>query len=359
MGTLQHAYCILLAGGVGRRLWPASQKARPKQFLDFFGAGRTLLQQTFDRFAAFIPTDHIFVTTFEDYVPLVRQQLPTLPAANILPEPVRLNTAPAAIWGTWHAAMADPEASVVVSPCDQWITDDARFAAEITAALDYVATHERFLAIGVRPSMPNTEYGYIQMGDAADAPGLYTVQSFSEKPETELAQVFMESGEFLWNTGIHLWRAETLNRYLSAQSGRAEQSVDKVARQMITIAEEVALVRSRYSEGMPKSVSLLVLEHCPGALVMECTFGWADIGRWTEVRDHCRTDVDGNAVSGDARVLFSGTSHTIVRLPSGRKAVIAGLDDYIVAEEGDTLLVCPNSNPDAVRRLINEALVEL
>ena len=150
METRDHNYCIILAGGVGRRLWPASQKELPKQFIDFFGTGRTLLQQTYDRFARFIPQDHIYVSTFEGYVSLVSEQLP---------EPVQLNTAPAAIWGTWHAVLADAEANVVVTPADQLIQNDERFREQLLQGLDYVSTHPQFLAIGVRPTQPNTAYG--------------------------------------------------------------------------------------------------------------------------------------------------------------------------------------------------------
>lgn len=202
METLNHNYCIILAGGNGRRLWPASQKDMPKQFIDFFGTGRTLLQQTYDRFVRFIPQDHIFVSTFEDYVPLVKQQLPQIADNRILPEPVQLNTAPAAIWGTWHTVLADADARVVVTPADQLIQGEDQFEKQILRGLDYVGSHQNFLAMGVKPTHPNTAYGYIQMGEEEDGEKLYTVKSFSEKPAADYAQMFVDSGEFLWNTGI-------------------------------------------------------------------------------------------------------------------------------------------------------------
>lgn len=196
METLNHNYCIILAGGNGRRLWPASQKDMPKQFIDFFGTGRTLLQQTYDRFVRFIPQDHIFVSTFEDYVPLVKQQLPQIADNRILPEPVQLNTAPAAIWGTWHTVLADADARVVVTPADQLIQGEDQFEKQILRGLDYVGSHQNFLAMGVKPTHPNTAYGYIQMGEEEDGEKLYTVKSFSEKPAADYAQMFVDSGEF-------------------------------------------------------------------------------------------------------------------------------------------------------------------
>lgn len=360
METQNTNYCIILAGGIGRRLWPASQKEMPKQFIDFFGSGRTLLQQTYDRFCKIVPQEHIFISTFEDYVPLVQEQLPHVAEKNILPEPVQLNTAPAAIWGTWHAVLADPNANVVVTPADQVIQNDALFREQILNGLSYVAEHAEFLAIGVKPTHPNTAYGYIQMGHAIKGTAdLYTVQSFSEKPESYYAKMFMESGEFLWNTGIFMWKGETMGKHISTIQHRMDLPVDKVAQQMVTIAEEVNYVRSCIPEGLPKSIDLLVLEHCDNVAVQACTFGWADVGCWSELREVSHTDADGNAVSGGAQVMLQGTQRSVVRLPKGMKAVVAGLDGYVVSLQGNTLMVCPGDDPDAVRRLINEAQMEL
>lgn len=194
MESQEKNYCIILAGGVGRRLWPASTTELPKQFIDFFGTGRTLLQQTFDRFIRFIPLDHIFISTFADYVPIVREQLPEVPEQNILPEPVQLNTAQAAVWSTWHVALRDADARVVVSPADQLIQHEDRFEQQVEKGLEFVASHDQFLALGVRPTQPNTAYGYIQMGEEVNGGGLYKVQSFSEKPAIDYARMFMDSG---------------------------------------------------------------------------------------------------------------------------------------------------------------------
>lgn len=359
MEAQQKNYCIILAGGVGRRLWPVSRKEYPKQFLDFFGTGRTLLQQTFDRFAHFMPLEHIYVSTFEDYVALVKQQLPQLPAENILPEPVQLNTAPAAIWGTWHAVLADPEANLVVSPADQLIQHTDRFEAQIQKGFEYVSTHDDFLAIGVRPTALNTAYGYIQMGEQESEANFYRVKSFTEKPELEYARLFKESGEFLWNTGIFMWKGETMGRRLDKLLNRTSQSVETLARQMVTIAEEVAYVRSSFTDRMPRQIDLFVLEGCENAAVQVCDFGWADVGCWPGLHDVSSKDVDGNTVSGKSKVIFNGTQNCTVALPDSMKAVVAGLDGFLLAQQGNVLLVCPNSDPDYVRRMINEAQVNL
>lgn len=350
-------YCIILAGGVGRRLWPASQKNLPKQFLDFFGTGKTLLQQTFERFLKFIPLNHIFISTFTGYVPIVKEQLPDLPEENILPEPVQLNTALAAIWATWHVVLQNPEACVVVSPADQIIHYEDRFEECILKGFEYVSTHHEFVAMGVRPTMPNTAYGYIQMGNALMNDKLHTVKSFSEKPELDYANLFLESGEFLWNTGIFLWKGETMGRTLAIKSGRPVQPVEVVAQQMVNIAEEVEYVRSCFTDNIPRQIDLFVLEDCQNVRVYECNFGWADVGCWTELHEASKQDVDGNAVSGGAQVMFSGTQNCMVRLPEQMKAVIAGLDNYLVVQQGNILMICPNEDRNYVRRVINEAQI--
>ena len=352
-------YCIILAGGIGRRLWPVSTKEVPKQFLDFFGTGKSLLQQTFERFVRFIPRDHIFVSTYQNYVPLVSEQLPDLPGQNILPEPVQLNTAPAAIWGTWHTVLADPEACVVVSPADQLIQDTEAFERQILNGLAYVDAHAEFLAMGVKPTMPNTAYGYIQMGEEQPGSDCFRVLSFSEKPELTYARMFLESGEFLWNTGIFLWKGRTMGTQLSRDGRRQDLPVEAVARQMVTIAEEMEYVRSSFNENMPHQLDLFILEHCQNVSVQVCNFGWADVGCWKELREVSRQDADGNVVSGGSGGLLSGSQNCMVRLPEGMKAVVAGLDNYVVAVQDNVLMVCPNENPDAVRRLINEAQMNL
>lgn len=352
-------YCVILAGGVGRRLWPASDKELPKQFIDFFGSGRTLLQQTYDRFLQFIPKENIYVSTYQGYVDLVHEQLPELPEPHILPEPVQLNTAPASIWATWHVLAEEPEACIVVTPADQFIRDEERFAKQLSTGLDYVDSHEEFLAVGVRPTLPNTAYGYIQMGEGVDGDKLYRVQSFSEKPEESYARLFMESGEFLWNTGIFMWKGKTMGKHLAFVNNRSSASPTAMAKQMVTIAEEMKQIRTFYPDGQPRSIDLLVLEKCENVVVQECNFGWTDVGCWSEMREVLPNDADGNAVSGGAKVMFSASQHCMVRLPKGMKAVVAGLDGFLIALKGDTLMICPNNDSDQVRRLINEAQVEL
>ncbi len=353
-------YCIILAGGVGRRLWPCSRRNKPKQFIDFFGSGRTLLQQTFDRFSRIIPADHIVISTFKDYLPLVEEQLPEIPIANILAEPVQHSTAPAVAWASCHISMLDPEANIVVSPSDQYIIGEEHFAEQIRKGLSFVRTHEDFLAIGVKPSVPNTAYGYIQMGANGVAEHMYRVKSFSEKPAQEYARLFVESGEFLWNTGLFLWHAPTMLKMIKTHTVGLVESFSRSDRNIST-SDEVEAIKKYYPASLHRSLDLVILEKCQNVYVQQADFGWADVGCWPEIYEVSEKDADGNVVlsSPNTKVMLSACRNNLVRLPDGMGAVIKGLDGYLVAQKNNMLVICPNNDPALARRLVNEVQVQL
>ncbi len=356
--STQHDYCIILAGGIGRRLWPCSRKTMPKQFIDFFGIGRTLLQQTYNRFASFIPHDHIFISTYKDYLPIVHEQLPDLPECNILAEPVQLSTAPAAVWASCHIGLTDPEANIIASPADHCIFNQENFVQQIKDGLEFVSKHEDFLAIGVKPTIPNTAYGYIQIGEGEEQTGLFRIKSFSEKPAQEYAKMFIESGEFLWNTGLFLWKAPTMLKCANANSAAINEMLSKTDRET-TSAEELEHIKACYPSSMHHSLDLLILEKCNNTYVQQGNFGWADIGSWPELHKVSEKDADENAILSGSNVLLSGCKGNTVCLPKNIGAVINGLNGYLVAQEGNLLVICPNNDPALVRRLVNEAQIQL
>lgn len=349
-----HDYCIILAGGVGRRLWPASREQRPKQFIDFLGVGRTLLQLTYDRFATFLPPQNIYVSTFADYTSLVQEQLPQLPSEQILSEPVQLSTAPASAWASWHIAQRDPEACLIVTPADQLITSETLFANEVQEAFDYVRQQEHFLALSVRATSPVTTYGYVQKGEALSEHH-FTVKTFTEKPPSEFACTFVESGEFLWNTSLFLWHTRTMARELPHLMP-ALASHDLLAP---SIQEEQALLRRCYPAAIHQTIDHLVLSQCKDTLVQECHFGWRDVGTWSSVTQTLSLNVDGNACIGGGNTLFQDTRHTLVHLPKGMGAVVRGLDGYLVALEGNMLVIMPNDDDTRPQRLATEVQVRL
>lgn len=318
-------YCIILAGGMGKRLWPVSTTERPKQFLDFFGTGRTLLQMTFDRFCRVIPADHIYISTCKEYVALVHEQLPELPEANIISEANHLGTAPAAANASRIIAEREPDACIVTTPADQHIVNEDAFIAEVESALQRlrVTAVDCFLSLAVQATQPYTSYGYIQKGEQIGS-GLYMVKTFTEKPDLEFAQMFVDSDEFLWNTGLFLWHARTMERIAA------------------DIMEEVQVI------GLD---GLLLDRHRGEVLVQECHFGWTDVGCWARMHAVSQKDVDGNALMGSQHVMLEGCADNTIAISPEVKAVIKGLQGYLVAYHKGTLIIMPNADDAEIKHL--------
>ena len=348
-------YLVILAGGAGKRLWPVSRQQLPKQFLDIFGTGRTLLQQTYDRFASFVDASRIYVSTYDDYADEVLRQLPEIKSEHVLSEPVQLSTAPAAAWATFHIEQFDPKANIIVTPADHLITDVKRFKKDVEQGLDYVEKQADFLAIAARPTVPNTTYGYIQKGEKTSAgDDLYFVKSFSEKPDAEFAKMFVESGEFVWNTGLFMWAVPTMVKQLERLMPDMAERWHEEPR-ILSFDEEQALIRQFYPASLRLSVDLLILEKSEnGVCVKECDFGWTDIGSWNGVYNAAHHDADGNAVlKGDA--LLSGCSGNIISLENGKRICVRGLKDYVIAEKDGMLVICPRNESHTLRNFLNEA----
>lgn len=353
-----HDYCIILAGGIGRRLWPVSRRNMPKQFIDFTGVGRTLLQQTYDRVNRYLDSNHIFISTYKDYTDIVKAQLPDVPAENILAEPVQLSTAPAAAWVSCHIGQIDPEARIICTPSDQFIQQEDLFAAAIERALDFAGRHSEFVALAVRPTVPNTAYGYIQRGRSGEDKGMFRVKSFVEKPAMDYAKMFVESGEFLWNTGLFAWHNKTMMSLVSESSDIVAERILE-SKGTLTAAEELEIITSSYQSSMHRSLDLMILEKTENVYVMQADFGWADVGCWPELYEVTEKDNDGNALLQGAGTMLTNCRDNLIRLPENMAAVVTGLNGYLIAIEGNVLVVCPNTDPTVARKLSGEALIKL
>ncbi len=348
-------YCVILAGGVGRRLWPSSRKQLPKQFLDLFGSGRTLLQQTYDRVSALVPPENILVSTYKGYVDLVHEQLPDICEAHILAEPVQLSTAPAVAWASFRIATKDPSANIIITPADQCILNNACFEEDIRSGLAFAAEHNDILALGVAPTTANTGYGYIQMGNSRSDDGkFWNVKAFTEKPDRQFAEMFVESGEFIWNTGLFVYSAKTILGQLNALLPTIAQKVAEADKEL-TPEEELRLIEELYPASLRLAIDLVFLEKCDNVVVQKCSFGWADVGSWTQIHEMSELDADGNAVNKGARAMFIGSSNNYVHLPSGMVAAVQDLEGYLIAQEGNVLVICPNDDSSRIRRLVAEA----
>lgn len=364
-------YCLILAGGMGSRLWPTSREKMPKQFLDFAGTGRTLLQQTYDRFVRFIAPENIFVSTQEDYLDILHSQLPQLPRTQILAEPVRRGTLAPVAWGTSAICHICPEARIVVSPVDQEIANEDVFAEDILHALNQAGQRDGVISMCVTPTRPETSYGYVQAGEPVEgARDLYHVKTFTEKPDKQFAQMFMNSGEFYWNTGLFVFGAHYMLNNIIKHVPEYMDEFPELANLGATATTEVA---PRFYAALPNlSVEHAVLEHTNHSYVLHGRFGWADLGSWTCIgtdaihsvnsnTPHPPTDVkvDGRQnVTIHSEALFDNAKDNIVRLPSGHLAVISGLEGFVVTEEDGVLMICPKDDAAAMRRLQTLAKIE-
>ena len=350
----QENYCIILAGGRGRRLWPSSRQDKPKQFIDFFGTGRTLLQSTFDRFSRILGKEHIYITTSIEYEHWVAEQLPELERDHILVEPVNRNTAPSVAWAGRRIHRQSDDARIIVVPSDQLIVNENAFEQNVLSFLDFVATNDIILTMGIKPTRPEPGYGYIQTGEASLMPGIFKVRSFTEKPEREFARIFMESGEFLWNTGIFMANARYLRQFfLKIFTDLPGRLAD--LRPDYTPEEERHCVQNYFPLYPNISMDKAALEMCDNVFVARGDFGWADIGTWHAIYEYLQKG-EGDNVLLDSEVMLEDSHNNIIKLPKGHIGVINGLDGYIVAEEGDVLLICKKSDSSAlIRKYVNEA----
>ena len=346
-------YCVILAGGRGKRLWPSSRKECPKQFVDFFGIGRTQLQSTYDRMARLIPIENIFVCTSQNCAALAREQLPELPPDNILAEPVNRNTAPAVAWAGARIHRLCDDARIIVVPSDQYIIGEERFLKCVENGLNFVAQNNIMLTMGIKPSRPEPGYGYIQIGEPSLFQGINKVQSFTEKPDRDFAQMFLESGEFLWNTGMFMSNVNYLRVFFHGFVNDLSNRLSKI-KDMVNIKDEQAYVQAHYPSYPNMSMDKLSLEICDNAYVMQCDFGWADLGTWHSIYEFKQRVPDDNVII-DSEVLLEDCKGNIIKLPKGHIGVINGLEGYIVAEQGDVLLICKKSDSSSlIRKYVNE-----
>ena len=310
------------------------------------------MQQTFDRMAKIVPADHIYINTNEEYVDLVKEQLPEVSADNILAEPIHRNTAPSMAWANHRISMMNPNACIIATPSDQAIFNEEAFRKNALEGLAFVAENNHFLTMGVKPTRPEPGYGYIQMGDVY-SDNIYQVQSFTEKPERDFAKVFVESGEFYWNTGLFVSNVNYLRECFSKILPPVLRDYDKKYPEF-SVETENAYMKESFSSYPNISVDFGILEKPSNVCVMKCDFGWADLGTWHSIYEAMQKG-EGDNVIVDSDVLMENCSNTVVKVPKGKLAVLNGLDGFIVAESDNVLLVCKKEDSSAlVRKYVNE-----
>ena len=343
-------YCIIMGGGIGSRFWPFSREAYPKQFLDFWGVGRSLLQLTFDRFSRIIPVENIYVVTNVLYEHLVREQLPELQSKQILLEPARRNTAPCIAYATYHIQACNPNANIVVAPSDHLILKEDVFLNDIQKGIAFIKNNNALITLGVKPSRPETGYGYIQSDEKAIGE-FRKVKTFTEKPNLELAKVFHESGEFFWNSGIFLWSvssiAEAFEKYLPDTAARFNLGKGK-----FNTAEERTFIEEIFPYCTNISIDYGVMEKADNVYMLCVDFGWADLGTWGSLYDMAKKDEQNNAFFKSKVMLYDSSDNMVVLNNKDKLAVIQGLHDYIVAESGNVLLICKKGDAHRVKQFM-------
>lgn len=348
---MNHTYVVIMAGGVGTRFWPFSRTSYPKQFHDVLGTGRTLLQQTADRFDGVCPIENIYIVTSSLYRDLCLQQLPQLTSDQVLCEPVARNTAPCIAYACYKIAQRDPEANIVVAPADHIILKEDDFQATIQTALSATATQDILVTLGIQPSRPDTGYGYIQYIPESDE-AVKRVKTFTEKPHLELAQQFVDSGEFVWNAGIFVWNVQAiLNAFQKHLPEVAE--IFEEGRDAYYTDREPAFVDKAYA--MTKSISIDngVMEKANNVYVVLSDFGWSDLGTWKSLYEVSDKNDDLNVIDG--HIILYDTKNCIIKTPKDRLVVVNGLDGFIVAEYDNVLMICRKEEEQKVKAFVADA----
>jgi len=350
---MKQNYCIIMAGGIGSRFWPFSRNDRPKQFLDFFGTGRSLLQMTVDRFLPFVPFENILIVSNVIYKDLILEQLPQIAPHQVLLEPTRRNTAPCIAYATHRIKAITPEANIIVAPSDHLIMKEAEFVKTIQKGLNFVQHNDQLLTLGIKPSRPETGYGYIKVADGEN--GLRKAITFTEKPDIELAKVFVKSGEFFWNSGMFLWNLRTIDNAFAEMLPEIYQTFEQ-GNGLYNTAKEQEFINEIYPSCHNISIDYGIMEKASNVCVLTANFGWSDLGTWGSLYELSGKDENGNATLKCNAQYYNSKDNIVVMSPE-KLAVIDDLDGYIVAEEDKVLLICKKENEQRIRQYVADVLV--
>jgi len=344
-------YCVIMAGGIGSRFWPVSRTNRPKQFLDILGTGKTFIRQTFERFLPIVPVENFLIVTHVNYKEIVKAEIPEISDDQILLEPIGRNTAPCIAYAAYKLKMKNPDASMVVTPSDHLVTNQHEFVKVIEEGLDFAEQKHSLVTIGISPSRPDTGYGYIQIDSHEQSGTLNRVKTFTEKPTLEVAEMFMASGEFFWNSGIFIWRVEDIVNEFSRHLPELNQLFTSILPRYNTPNERQA-IQDIYPECRNISIDYGIMEKAENVYVHCADFGWSDIGTWNSLYEHAERDDQGNMLSGDLNVY--DTQNSIIRVPEGKLGVVQGLDNYIVVNTEDVLMICRREEEQNIRRFVED-----
>lgn len=353
-------YCIIMAGGIGSRFWPLSRTKKPKQFLDILGSGKTFIRHAYERFARIIPSKNFLVVTGLDYKELVLAEIPEIDETQVLCEPMRRNTAPCIAYATYKLLKNNPEARVVVTPSDHVIFNETKFLEVMLNGLAYAGDNDALVTVGLRPSRPETGYGYIQV-EKAVAPDcndtICKVKTFTEKPDVETAKIFLESGEFYWNSGIFIWSLSSIAKALAAYLPDVAEIFAKGVERYDTPAEE-RFIFEAYTQCPNISIDYGLMEKADNVFVFAADFGWSDLGTWNSLYLQLAKTNEGNALIGDNVYLTKVKDCLIDTVKQDKLIVVKGLTNYLVIDTEDVLMICPRENEDCIKQTVSDVLAD-
>lgn len=356
---MKNKYCVIMAGGVGSRFWPMSTTSQPKQFLDILGTGRTLIQQTFDRFTEICPINNIYIVTNEIYKSLVLEQIPEINPENVLTEPYRKNTAPCVAYASYKIHKLNPDAITIVAPSDHLITKEDTFKKAIHSCIEKAVSEDCLVTLGIKPSKPETGYGYIQFIDSpVQEPDnrMFKVKTFTEKPDYETAKFFIETGEFLWNSGIFVWTTKSIISAFEKHDSELA-AIFKEGHDYYNTPDEKDFIKKAYHTCKNDSIDYSVMEKAKNVYVRSSIIGWSDLGTWGSLYSHIHHDPNNNALVGK-NILQYNCNNCIVHVPKDKLVVLQGLEDYIVAESNGVLMVCKKEDEQQIRNFVNDVKVQ-
>lgn len=344
-------YAVLMAGGVGSRFWPISTSENPKQFHDMLGTGTTLIQKTFQRLNKFVPTENILILTNERYNDLVLEQLPMVKQEQVVLEPAMRNTAPCILYAALKIQKMNPNGVMIVAPSDHWIEDEVAFAKDVTACFEKCEKEEVLCTLGIKPSFPNTGFGYIEYNKESTAE-IKEVNQFREKPDYETAKEFLAQGNFLWNAGIFMWSVSTIvNAFRNFQPNQYQLFEKGIS--VYNTSSEQDFINENYPKAENISIDYAILEQSKSIFVQPATFDWNDLGTWGSLYDKLDKDAENNAIV-NSKVITEDAQGNMIRSPKGKVVVVDGLNDYIIVDKEEVLLIYPKSKEQDIKEVLTK-----
>ncbi|WP_205499620.1 mannose-1-phosphate guanylyltransferase [Rufibacter psychrotolerans] len=347
-------YVLIMAGGVGSRFWPKSRNHFPKQFIDILGIGKSLLQLTYERFLKLCPSDNIFIVTNGQYSHIIQEQLPKVKENNIICEPSRNNTAPCIAYASFKVSKLNPDANIVVAPSDHLILYEEAFLGKVRQALAFSQQQEALVTLGITPTRPDTGYGYINY-QTVDKNGVHKVIRFREKPSLEIAKQFLASGDYLWNAGIFIWKVATVLKALETHCMEV-YALFESGKPFFNTTKEAHWIEENYPKSPNISIDYAIMEKAENIYTVPAEIGWSDVGTWASLHEVAEKDAANNVISGQ-QVNLQNTQNCIINLPENKVAVINGLQDYIIVDDGSVLLIYPKEKEQEIKKVSHEVNV--